>query len=86
MVCLGEFTDPEQSDSLFKFKFRTFREKCLAKYGWDLFKPTRSDDEHYFQNIRVPPLTYSMSRKVLFLISFPYENSQRFKFKRPKYL
>lgn len=51
---LGEFTDPEQNDLLFKYRFRRFQEKWLAKYRWDLFKPLKPNDEHALQSLRVP--------------------------------
>lgn len=51
---MGEFADPEQNDLLFKYKFRRFQEKWKNKFGWDLFKPLKPEDEHAFQSLRIP--------------------------------
>ena len=49
-----EFTDPERSDLFFKQKLVSFQKGWQSKFGWDLFKPLRKEDEHCFQSLRLP--------------------------------
>jgi hypothetical protein len=50
---LGQFADPERSDLLFKYKFKSFQRKWLTKFGWYLFKPLAKNDEHFYQSLRI---------------------------------
>jgi len=50
----AKFTDPEKSDLYFKQKFQSFQEEWNKKFGWQLFKSLRKEDEHHFKTLRVP--------------------------------
>ena len=45
---LGEPADPSTPDLYFKMKYKQFNDKWKAKYGWYLFKPLSTADDHYF--------------------------------------
>lgn len=51
---LGEFTDPEMEDLVFKQTFKEVNNKWKEKFGWYLFKPLARDDEHNLKVIRIP--------------------------------
>ncbi len=51
---LGEFSEAERSDLLFKQKFSLFSNQWKIKFGWYLFKPLRIADTHYFSSLRIP--------------------------------
>ena len=51
---LGEITEPEKNDLLFKNKFQSFQKKWFKKFGWYLLKPLVKDDEHFYQSLRIP--------------------------------
>lgn len=51
---LGQFSEAERSDILFKCKFSLFSNQWKKKFGWHLFKPLRNEDTHYFSSLRIP--------------------------------
>lgn len=50
----AKFTDPEQPDLYFKYKFEIFQKAWSEKFGWYLFKPLLKDDFHHFKSLHVP--------------------------------
>lgn len=50
----AKFTDPEQPDLYFKYKFEIFQKAWFEKFGWYLFKPLSKDDFHHFKSLHVP--------------------------------
>jgi hypothetical protein len=51
---LGQFTDPEHPELVFKAKYERFRTNWSKRFGWDLFKPLGAEDAHLFSTLRVP--------------------------------
>lgn len=51
---LAEFADPEKADLLFKYKFELFQTKWIKEFGWPLFKPLTTEDQHYYIALRIP--------------------------------
>lgn len=51
---LGEYSEAERSDLLFKQRFSLFSNQWKLKFGLDLFKPLRNADTHYFSSLRIP--------------------------------
>jgi len=49
-----KFTDPEQPDLYFKYKFEIFQDAWFKKFGWYLFKPLSKDDYHHFKSLHIP--------------------------------
>ena len=39
---------------LFKYKFELFQSKWIEKFGWPLFKPLTTEDQHYYVALRIP--------------------------------
>jgi len=50
----GEFSDPENPEYYFKYKFEDFQEKWNKKFGWYLFKKLNEDDNHHLKSLHVP--------------------------------
>lgn len=50
----GNFSDPEHPELCFKYKFRLFQEKWYKKFGWHLFHPLSSEDNHHMKSLHVP--------------------------------
>lgn len=50
----AEFTDPEKPDLLFKYRLEQFGKAWEKKFGWPLFKPLSSGDEHLLTTLREP--------------------------------
>lgn len=50
----GEFEDPEHPELYFKYKFAQFQKLWKKKYGWHLFKPLSSEDDHHLKSLHVP--------------------------------
>lgn len=50
----GEFADPEHPELYFKYKFNQFQSKWKEKFGWNLFKPLSSADQHHMKSLHVP--------------------------------
>lgn len=51
---LGKFTEPEQSDLVFKSCFRQFAKKWKIFMGWSLFLPLAESDSHLFEALHIP--------------------------------
>jgi hypothetical protein len=51
---MGEFSETESPDLRFKQSYKKLSELWLKKFGWHLFHPLSSNDEHYFHSLRVP--------------------------------
>lgn len=51
---MAEFCDPDSADLFFKQKFKIFQTNWHKKYGWHLFLPLNSEDEHHFTTLRIP--------------------------------
>jgi len=51
---MAEFYDPDSADFFFKQKFKVFQTNWHKKYGWHLFLPLNSEDEHHFTTLRIP--------------------------------
>lgn len=49
-----KFTDPEQPDLYFKYKFEIFQEAWFKTFGWYLLKPLSKDDYHHFKSLHIP--------------------------------
>lgn len=49
---LGNFYDPENPEHRFKNKFKELQEYWNKKYGWYLFLPLSTKDEHFFDSLR----------------------------------
>lgn len=49
---LGNFYDAENPEHRFKQKFRDIQEYWNKKYGWHLFLPLSTKDEHFHESIR----------------------------------
>lgn len=49
---LGNFYDAENPEHRFKKKFRDIQEYWNKKYGWHLFLPLSTKDEHFYESIR----------------------------------
>lgn len=47
----GNFCNPSWPDLYFKFQFKIFNEKWTKMFGWSLFLPLTSKDEHYFKTL-----------------------------------
>lgn len=50
----AKFTDPEQPDLFFKYRFTQFQEAWYKKFNWYLFKPLSKEDGHHFQSLHIP--------------------------------
>jgi hypothetical protein len=50
----AKFTDPEQPDLYFKYKFEIFQKAWFKKFGWYLFKPLSTGDIHHFKSLHIP--------------------------------
>lgn len=50
----AQFTDPEQPDLYFKYKFNIFQEAWNKRFGWYLFKPLSKDDDHCIKSLHIP--------------------------------
>jgi len=50
----GEWTEPEESALLFKYRFSNFQKAWYQKYGWHLFRPLNPDDDHYWTALHRP--------------------------------
>ncbi|CAM4178753.1 hypothetical protein NORO109296_22025 [Nocardiopsis rhodophaea] len=51
---LGQWADTDEPALAFKAEYERFREAWREKFGWDLFKPLKSEDEHYWRTLHVP--------------------------------
>ncbi|WP_067806611.1 hypothetical protein [Actinomadura formosensis] len=51
---LGQWTDADEPALAFKASYRRFRDRWHKQFGWDLFKPLRPEDEHYWTTLHVP--------------------------------
>jgi hypothetical protein len=51
---LGQFTEPEMSDLIFKTKYIELNKKWEDKFGFRLFKELSFDDKHNFNTIHIP--------------------------------
>lgn len=51
---LGEFTDPESEDLIFKMKFESFTQNWKRKENWNLLLPLEKKDIHLFTTLRIP--------------------------------
>jgi len=50
----AKFTDPDQPDLYFKYKFEIFQEAWFKKFGWYLFGSLSKDDFHHFKSLHAP--------------------------------
>lgn len=50
---MGQPSDPEGTDLLFKQRYQQLNEVWTGNYGWPLFLPLKDDDIHFLQNLRV---------------------------------
>ncbi|MDD4082944.1 MAG: hypothetical protein PHD05_06175 [Sphaerochaetaceae bacterium] len=50
---MAEFCDPDSADLFFKQKFSEFQTKWHKKYGWHLFLPLNSEDQHHLAALRL---------------------------------
>ncbi|MBX7268802.1 hypothetical protein KIF24_24135 [Micromonospora sp. Llam7] len=51
---LGEWADTDEPALSFKANYERFRDGWRKKHGWDLFKPLKPEDEHYWGTLHVP--------------------------------
>ncbi len=51
---LGEWADADEPALAFKFSYGRFRDGWREHFGWDLFKPLKPEDEHYWATLHVP--------------------------------
>ncbi|MEO1075686.1 MAG: hypothetical protein AAFX41_06935, partial [Bacteroidota bacterium] len=51
---LGQPSDPRRADLRFRLEFVRFNERWEAKWGWPLFLPLHSGDEHNLSTLRLP--------------------------------
>jgi hypothetical protein len=51
---LGQFTGPSRPDLLFKQALEQFSKDFLRLFGWPLFKPVSTGDEHFLTALRIP--------------------------------
>lgn len=50
----GEFTDPENPELYFKYKFNQFQKNWYQKYNWYFFKPLLKNDEYHLKSLHIP--------------------------------
>lgn len=50
----GQFVSPQRPDLAFKSLFPHFCERWNRKFGWPLYLPLSSDDQHHFTTVRIP--------------------------------
>ncbi len=51
---MAEFADPSRPDHAFKHVYTRFCHEYRKKYGWDLFLPLHSDDQHFLTALHLP--------------------------------
>lgn len=51
---LGEWADTDEPALAFKANYERFRTRWREKHGWELFKPLKPEDEHYWGTLHVP--------------------------------
>lgn len=51
---LVEFAEPEKADLLFKYRFELFQSRWIKKFGWPLFIPLATEDQHNYKALRIP--------------------------------
>jgi hypothetical protein len=51
---LGEPTDPQSPDLIFRNSYIDFCQTWRKRKGWDFFKPLHKDDLHIFSRVRIP--------------------------------
>ena len=50
----AEFCSPTEPALFFKERFKIFNGNWKKKFGWELFKPLRKEDEHHYKTLRIP--------------------------------
>ena len=50
----AEFCSPEEPVLYFKQKLKTFNKNWKNKFGWELFRPLNSGDEHHLKSLKIP--------------------------------
>jgi hypothetical protein len=50
----AEFCSPSNPVDYFKEKMAFFKRKWKDKFGWDLFKDLKKEDEYYWKTLRIP--------------------------------
>ena len=51
---LGEWADADEPALAFKASYGRFRDDWHECFGWNLFKPLKQEDEHYWATLHVP--------------------------------
>ncbi|WP_157099325.1 hypothetical protein [Microbispora sp. ATCC PTA-5024] len=51
---LGQWLSPDEPALAFKAMYERFRVHWRERFGWDLFKPLKSEDQHYWGTLHVP--------------------------------
>lgn len=51
---MAEPCNPEGKDLLFKQRYSQLNKEWSKQYGWPLFRQLKEQDQHFFQNLRVP--------------------------------
>ncbi|NLM15303.1 MAG: hypothetical protein GX218_05535 [Clostridiaceae bacterium] len=51
---LGEFTDSNQLDHIFKGRYNALNDACTKILTWQLLLPFRPEDSHHLSSIRIP--------------------------------
>ncbi|MFA5080318.1 MAG: hypothetical protein WC472_01695 [Candidatus Paceibacterota bacterium] len=50
----GNFADPEHPELYFKYKFKLFQDAWNEQFGWYLFEPLSTEDNHHMKSLHVP--------------------------------